>query len=80
MSSATREEKRVEKLAASWGDMAKQTWCLATGIVERSYRTDNEELFQVMRFTDPEMRRYQLKLWDSNTTLDVLTEHRGKRI
>jgi len=25
---------------------------------------DNEELFQVIRFTDPEMRRYQLKLWD----------------
>ncbi len=34
------------------------------GIVERSHRTDNEELFHVIRFTDPEMRRYQLKLWD----------------
>jgi transposase InsO family protein len=34
------------------------------GIVERSHRIDNEELFQVMRFPDPEMRRYQLKLWD----------------
>lgn len=34
------------------------------GIVERSHRTDNEELFHVMRFTDSEMRRYQLKLWD----------------
>ena len=34
------------------------------GIVERSHRTDNEELFHVLRFTDPEMRRYQLKLWD----------------
>ena len=34
------------------------------GIVERSHRTDNEELFHVTRFTDPEMRRYTLKLWD----------------
>lgn len=34
------------------------------GIVERSHRTDNEELFHVIRFSDPEMRRYQLKLWD----------------
>jgi len=34
------------------------------GIVERSHRTDNEELFRVMRFKDREMRRYQLKLWD----------------
>jgi len=34
------------------------------GIVERSHRTDNEELFRVMRFSDSEERRYQLKLWD----------------
>jgi putative transposase len=34
------------------------------GIVERSHRTDNEELFHAIRFTDPEMRRYQLKLWN----------------
>jgi len=34
------------------------------GIVERSHRTDNEELFHMLRFSDPEMRRYQLKLWD----------------
>lgn len=34
------------------------------GIVERSHRTDNEELFHMMQFTDPEERRYQLKLWE----------------
>jgi len=34
------------------------------GIVERSHRTDNEELFHVLRFSDPEERRYQLKLWE----------------
>lgn len=30
----------------------------------RSNRTDNEELFHIMRFTSGEDRRYQLKLWD----------------
>jgi transposase InsO family protein len=34
------------------------------GIVERSHRTDNEELFCTMRFTDSETRKYQLKLWE----------------
>jgi len=34
------------------------------GIVERSHRTDNEELFHVLRFSDPEERRYQLRLWE----------------
>jgi transposase InsO family protein len=34
------------------------------GIVERSHRTDNEELFHLMRFVDSEDRRYQLKLWE----------------
>jgi transposase InsO family protein len=34
------------------------------GIVERSHRTDNEELFHVLRFADAEERRYQLKLWE----------------
>lgn len=34
------------------------------GIIERSHRTDNEELFHAMRFKDPEMRRYQLRLWE----------------
>jgi putative transposase len=34
------------------------------GIVERSHRTDNEELFQQEQFIDSEDRRYQLKLWE----------------
>jgi len=34
------------------------------GIIERSHRTDNEELFNLMRFSDPEERRYQLRLWE----------------
>jgi transposase InsO family protein len=34
------------------------------GIIERSHRTDNEELFEVMHFSDPEERRLQLRLWE----------------
>ena len=34
------------------------------GIIERSHRTDNEELFHVLRFASPDERRYQLKLWE----------------
>ncbi len=34
------------------------------GIIERSHRTDNEELFHVVRFTDSEERRYYLRLWE----------------
>jgi hypothetical protein len=34
------------------------------GIVERSHRTDNEELFRRMRFSSSEERKYQLKLWE----------------
>jgi len=34
------------------------------GIVERSHRTDNEELFHLLRFADREERRYQLRLWE----------------
>jgi putative transposase len=33
-------------------------------MIERSNRTDNEELFDRMRFEDSEARRYQLKLWE----------------
>jgi transposase InsO family protein len=35
------------------------------GIIERSHRTDNEELFTAIRFADPEDRRYQLWLWEA---------------
>lgn len=34
------------------------------GIIERSNRTDNEELFRQERFSSSEERRYRLKLWE----------------
>jgi transposase InsO family protein len=34
-------------------------------MIERSNRTDNEELFHRVRFEDSESRRYQLWLWES---------------
>lgn len=34
------------------------------GFIERSHRTDNEELFHCERFADPEERRYRLRLWE----------------
>lgn len=34
------------------------------GFIERSNRTDNENLFNLIRFTDSEDRKYQLKLWE----------------
>ena len=34
------------------------------GFIERSHRTDNEELFQSFRFTHSEQRRYYLRLWE----------------
>ncbi len=34
------------------------------GFIERSNRTDNENLFHKMRFADSEERKYQLKLWE----------------
>jgi len=34
------------------------------GFIERSNRTDNDNLFTQMRFKDSEERKYQLKLWE----------------
>jgi len=34
------------------------------GIVERSHRTDNEELFERIHFQSSEERKYLLKLWE----------------
>jgi transposase InsO family protein len=34
------------------------------GIVERSHRTDNEELFHRLQFANSEERRYLLRLWE----------------
>ncbi|MBK8443546.1 MAG: transposase [Sphingobacteriales bacterium] len=34
------------------------------GFIERSNRTDNENLFNQIRFKDSEERKYYLKLWE----------------
>ena len=34
------------------------------GIIERSNRTDNEELFHREQFSSSEERKYRLKLWE----------------
>lgn len=34
------------------------------GLIERSNRTDNEALFNRVRFTSEEERKYQLRLWE----------------
>lgn len=34
------------------------------GFIERSNRTDNENLFHRLRFKDSEERKYQLRLWE----------------
>ena len=41
------------------------------GFIERSHRTDNEELLHVRRFADAEERRYQLRLHE----MDYHTQH-----
>lgn len=45
------------------------------GIVERSHRTDNEELFRAIRFSSSEERRYYLKLW--NYEYNTRRPHQG---
>jgi transposase InsO family protein len=39
-----------------------QPW--RNGIIERTHRTDNEELFDQMHFASSEERQYQLCLWE----------------
>ena len=34
------------------------------GFIERSNRTDKDELFNIKRFSSSEERKYQLKLWE----------------
>ena len=56
-------EKAVEELGLIHGKCRPRSpW--QNGIIERSHRTDNEELFNQMRFADSEERRYMLKLWE----------------
>lgn len=45
------------------------------GIIERSHRTDNENLFQQFIFTSAEERRYMLKLWEYE--YNYLRPHQG---
>jgi transposase InsO family protein len=56
-------EKKVSSLNLIHGKCCPgHPW--QNGIIERSHRTDNEELFHQINFKDAEMRRYQLKLWE----------------
>jgi transposase InsO family protein len=57
----------LDKLLGEWGFIHAlipkgQPW--RNGIVERSHRTDNENLFMEMSFSSSEERRYQLWLWE----------------
>ncbi|HEX2971820.1 MAG TPA: integrase core domain-containing protein [Tepidisphaeraceae bacterium] len=56
-------EQRARQLGLLHG--TSQPGCpWQNGIVERSHRTDNEELFQREQFSDSEQRRYRLRLWE----------------
>jgi len=60
---ATAFEKRIRKLGLRHWRIARSCpW--QNGFIERSNRTDNEELFNIMKFKSPEERRYQLRLWE----------------
>ncbi len=56
-------ERLTQELGLLHGRCARHSpW--QNGIIERSHRTDNEELFHRARFADPEERRYRLRLWE----------------
>ncbi len=56
-------QRMLARLGLQHGTSAPRSpW--QNGIVERSHRTDNAECFHVLRFTDPEERRYQYRLWE----------------
>jgi len=57
----------LDKLLSEWGFIHAlipkgSPWY--NGIVERSLRTDNDNLFHRVQFVDSEDRRYQLWLWE----------------
>jgi transposase InsO family protein len=55
--------KRIEKDGRIHALIPKgQPW--KNGFIERSNRTDNENLFHLIRFTSSEDRKYQLRLWE----------------
>jgi transposase InsO family protein len=47
--------------------------------IERSNRTDNEELFDLMRFEDSESRRYYPRLWEDDYNTRRPHQGRGMR-
>lgn len=56
-------EKTVENLGIIPALIPKgKPW--RNGFIERSNRTDNEELFKVIQFPSSEERKYYLKLWE----------------
>ena len=56
-------QKKVQALSITHGTI-KPGCPWQNGFIERSNRTDNEELFNHTRFTSPEERRYLLRLWE----------------
>ncbi len=59
----TRFTKTVEGSGRIHGLIEKgMPW--RNGFIERSNRTDKDEVFNHVRFRDSEDRRYQLKLWE----------------
>jgi hypothetical protein len=62
-----RRKTELDKLLHSWGFIhglipKGQPW--RNGFIERSHRTDNENLFNKYRFKSSEERRYYLWLWE----------------
>ena len=57
-------DQRAEQLQLLHGaSQPGKPW--QNGIIERSNRTDNEELFDRLHFNSSEERRYQLWLWEA---------------
>lgn len=56
-------ERAVEKLGLRhWTIEPRSPW--QNAFIERSHRTDNEELFDRVRFGSPEERCYYHRLWE----------------
>ena len=56
-------QQRADALGIRHGTIqSRSPW--QNGYIERSHRTDNEECFHRIRFTNSEDRRYQHRLWE----------------
>ena len=56
-------QKKMQRLGLIHGTIRKGApW--QNGFIERSNRTDNDELFRGKRFRSAEDRKYQLRLWE----------------